>query len=174
MRRICAIFFVCLMVLSCSESKDNSQLRSLLLEQLKATQTEQNWFVPTELAVAGLSAKQAMWKDSTENHSIVELVSHMGYWNEVYLKVLAGEDFSDLDINNEKTFEVYTDKEWEGVIVKLDSVQTELELMVEKANKAQLSDRAQDLLDLTAHNAYHVGQIIYIRKQKGWWPISKK
>lgn len=174
MKRFYAIFFLGLVVLGCSESKDNTALKSLLLEQLKTTHTEQNWFVPTKLAVTGLSVEQAMWKDSTENHSIVELVSHMSYWNEVYLKVLAGADFSDLDINNERTFEVYTDKEWESVTIKLDSVQTELGRMIEKASQEQLAEMAQDLLDLTAHNAYHAGQILYIRKQNGWWPNSKK
>lgn len=174
MKKIYTIFFLGLVVSSCSENKDSTKLRSLLMEQLKTTHTEQNWFVPVKPSLVGLSAKQVMWKDSTENHSITELVSHMSYWNEVYLKVMAGADFSDLDINNEQTFEAYTDREWERSIVRFDSIQRELKLMVEKANKAQLSERAQDLLDLTAHNAYHAGQILYIRKQKGWWPNNKK
>nr|WP_293301460.1 DinB family protein [Allomuricauda sp.] len=155
------------------ESKDNI-VKELLIDQLDYAHRTQSWFVPTKIAIAGLSAEQAMWKDSTENHSIVELVSHMCYWNEVYLKVLAEEDFSELDINNEKTFEVFSDKEWEQVMVKLDSVQMELERMVENANEEQLSERARDILDLTAHNAYHTGQILYIRKQKGWWPNREK
>ncbi|MEM8847800.1 MAG: DinB family protein [Bacteroidota bacterium] len=155
-------------------SGDTAMVRNLLIDQLDYSYRTQNWFVPTKLAIDGLTAEQAMWKDSSENHSIIELVSHTCYWNEVYLRVLAGEDFSDLDIDNNKTFEVFTEKEWDDVKVKLDSIQIELERMVEKASKSQLSERASDLLDLTAHNAYHSGQIIYIRKQNGWWPSSKK
>jgi len=170
MKRICSIFLLGLVVLGCAEQDKESNLRPLLTAQLKSAHTDQNWFVPTKLALVGLSAKQAMRKDSTENYSIAELVSHIGYWNNVYLKVLGGEDFSDLDVNNEKTFEVYSDKEWENITIKLDSVQTEMKRIVEKASEEELALWATDILDLTAHNAYHTGQIIYIRKQNGWWP----
>ena len=35
-------------------------------------------------------------------------------------------------------------------------------------SEKKLSERASDVLILTAHNTYHTGQIITIRKHNGW------
>ncbi len=154
---------------SCSEKKNISELKPLLIDQLKYSHTEENWFVPTKIAIDGLDAEQSNWKDSTENHSIAELVSHLTFWNEAFLKEINGEEFSDSDMENELTFKIYSEKEWKNAVSKLDSIQTEFERITEKANEDQLSELAPDILTMTAHNAYHTGQIIYIRKSKGWW-----
>ncbi|MFS4446825.1 DinB family protein [Maribacter sp. 2307UL18-2] len=158
-----------ILILNCSERENSSELKPLLIEQLKYSHTDENWFVPTKIAVAGLTAEQSNWKDSTENHSIGELVSHLTFWNEMFLKDINGEDFSDFDMDNEITFKIYSEKEWKNAITKLDSVQTEFERIFENANDKQISNRASDVLTMTAHNAYHTGQIIYIRKRNGWW-----
>ncbi len=154
---------------SCSEKKNNSELKPLLIDQLKYSHTEENWFVPTKIAINGLNAEQSNWKDSTENHSIAELVSHLTFWNEAFLKDINGEEFSDDDMENELTFKIYSEKEWKSAVSKLDSIQTEFERITEKANEEQLSELASDIFTMTAHDAYHTGQIIYIRKRKGWW-----
>jgi len=169
MKRNLVLLGILIFCFGCSKKKNNPELRTLLNEQLKYSHTEENWFVPTKIAIAGLTAEQSNWKDSTENHSIGELISHLTFWNEVFLKDLNGEDFSDFDMDNEITFKIYSEKEWKNAITKLDSVQTEIERIIKKANDKQLSDRASDVLTMTAHNAYHTGQIIYIRKQNGWW-----
>ena len=72
-------------------------------------------------------------------------------------------------MENELTFKIYSEKEWKSAVSKLDSIQTEFEQIMEKVNEEQLSELAPDILTMTAHNAYHTGQIIYIRKRKGWW-----
>lgn len=154
---------------SCSEKKNISELKPLLIDQLKYSHTEENWFVPIKIAINGLNAEQSNWKDSTENHSIAELVSHLTFWNEAFLKDINGEEFSDDDMENELTFKIYSEKEWKSAVSKLDSIQTEFERITEKANQEQLSELASDIFTMTAHNAYHTGQIIYIRKRKGWW-----
>ncbi|MEM9650247.1 MAG: DinB family protein, partial [Bacteroidota bacterium] len=154
---------------SCSENKNVSKLKPLLIEQLKNTHTEQNWFVPTKIAIEGLSAEQSNWKDSTENHSIGELVSHLTFWSEMNLKAFKGEDMSDFEVDNETTFKEYTDEEWESLVAKLDSVQTEWKRLMEKATDEQLTEWSLEIVNMTAHNAYHSGQIIYIRKRNGWW-----
>jgi len=172
MKQNLILFGLLVFFFSCSEKEKSSELKPLLAEQLKYSHTDENWFVPTKIAITGLTAEQSNWKDSTENHSIGELVSHLTFWNEMYLKNLNGEDFSDFDMDNEITFKIYSEKEWKNVVTKLDSVHTELEQMTAKASEKQLSERASDVLTMTAHNAYHTGQIIYIRKRNGWWNIK--
>lgn len=169
MKVVLTIVTLGFLVLSCSEKKDSAELKPLLTEQLKYSHTDENWFVPTKIAITGITAEQSNWKDSTDNHSIGELVSHLTFWNEMFLKDLNGEDFSDFDMDNEITFKIYSEKEWKKAVIKLDSVHTELERIVVKTSEKELSERASDVLTMTAHNAYHTGQIIYIRKRNGWW-----
>jgi hypothetical protein len=47
----------------------------LTVAQLKPTHNQQDWFVPATNSVAGLTAKQAAWKEGNNtNHSISQLV----------------------------------------------------------------------------------------------------
>ncbi|WP_103070861.1 DinB family protein [Aquimarina sediminis] len=169
-----AIIGLVVFLVSCSEKKNNIELKSLLVEQLKNTHTDQNWFVPTKNAIKGLSAEQSNWKDDTENHSIGELVSHLTFWNEMNLRAFKGEDMSGFEVNNETTFKKYTNDEWKSLVNKLASIQTEWERLTENATDKQLTEWSTEIVNMTAHNAYHTGQIIYIRKRNGWWKKSKK
>ena len=163
------IFGLITLLMSCSENNSNAELKSLLVQQLKNSHTDQNWFVPTKIAIEGLTSEQTNWKDSTGNHSIGELVSHLTFWNEMNLKAFKGEDMSDFKVNNETTFKKYTDVEWKNLMLKLDSIQTEWERVTENATDEQLTEWSTEIVNMAAHNAYHTGQIIYIRKQHGWW-----
>ncbi len=169
MKNILTLVGFGLLILNCSERTVEPNVKSLLVQQLKYSHNDENWFVPTKMAVNELSAQQSNWKDSTENHSIGELVSHLTFWNEMQLRAFKGEDFSNFEMDNDTTFKIYNEKEWKNLVIKLDSVQTELEIFTEKANEKDLSEWASDLLTMSSHNAYHTGQIIYIRKHKGWW-----
>ncbi len=169
MKKSILLIGIIILFSNCSENKSESELKPLLINQLKNTYSDQNWFVPAKIALEGLTAEQSKWKDSTENHSIGELVSHMAFWNEMNLRAFKGEDMSDLNVDNETTFENYTDKEWNSLVVKLDSIQMEWERLTEMATKEQLSKWSSEIANMTAHNAYHTGQIIYIRKRNGWW-----
>ncbi len=170
MNRFLLLFGLALLALSCSERfSDHADMKSLLIDQLKNTHANQEWFVPMKVALEGLTLEQSNWKDSTENHSIAELVSHMVFWNEMNLKAFQGEDLSDFEIDNETTFKNFNDKEWQRTLKKLDSLQTKWELMIEKAKPEQINQWSSEIANMAAHNAYHTGQIIYIRKRNGWW-----
>ena len=44
---------------------------------------------------------------------------------------------------------------------------------MESADDAKISASASLIAHVGAHNAYHIGQIIYIRKQQGVWDPAK-
>ncbi len=52
---------------------------------------------------------------------------------------------------------------------QLDEVLTALEKTIEEADEAKLAKWAGTIARISTHNAYHTGQIIYIRKTKGNW-----
>jgi len=71
--------------------------------------------------------------------------------------------------NNDETFDQFDTKRWNETVQQLDDVMKELEKWVETADEAKLKDSAQVLTHISTHNAYHIGQIIYVRKEQGSW-----
>jgi uncharacterized damage-inducible protein DinB len=47
------------------------------------------------------------------------------------------------------------------------------EKAVESADDAKLAQNASLIAHVGAHNAYHIGQILYVRKQQGVWDPNK-
>lgn len=169
MNRILMIVILGMIIFSCSKNKTEPNVKSLLVQQLKNTHTNQEWFVPTKKAIEGLTLEQSNWKDSTENHSIGELVSHLIFWNEMNLKAFKGENVPEFNDDNKETFKNNNWQDWQNSIRRLDSIQTEWERLTENATDEQILEWDTEIANMTAHTAYHTGQIIYIRKQNGWW-----
>jgi hypothetical protein len=163
----------CASALSQEKDKKPATLRSILLEQLQTTHKTQDWFVPPSLAVAGLTAEQASWKDSSGNHSIGQLANHLVFWNTESLAKLTGKEPPKFSGDNNETFNNFDAKSWATTVAQLDTVMTEIEKFVETADEATLEKNASRIAHIGTHNAYHTGQIIYIRREKGWWDNAK-
>jgi len=156
-----------------AQTNKTPTLKSILLEQLKSTHTSEEWFVPANIAIEGLTAEQANWKDSNENHSIAQLTTHLIFWNEQSLAKFKGETPAAFDGNNKETFSPVNKDTWAATVKKLDDVLTEWENVIEAADDAKLASWYSTIAHIGTHNAYHIGQIIYIRKMKGWWDDKK-
>jgi uncharacterized damage-inducible protein DinB len=144
-------------------------LRSILVEQLKTTHNQEDWFVPPNIAVQGLTAEQASWRDGKENHSIGQLAAHLVFWNRQNLAKFNGADAEKFSGNNNETFETFDARNWSAIVKDLDDVMTAWEKAVESADEAKLNAWASTIAHIGTHNAYHTGQILYIRKQQGSW-----
>ena len=117
----------------------------------------------------GVTAEQSNWRDNSENHSIGQLVSHLIFWNERVLNAFDGNTLPDFNDDNNITFNQYEVEKWPLAIKKLDSIQTVWEQKVLSASDEQLKEWSSNIANVCSHNAYHTGQIIYIRKRNGWW-----
>src|SRR3954467_14321457 len=91
-------------------------LKSILLEQLKSTHNQADWFTPVNTAIQGLTPEQAVWKDETENHSIVQLVNHLIFWNQQQLAKFKGEKVASFDGDNKETFSGLDKATWEASV----------------------------------------------------------
>ncbi len=60
-------------------------------------------------------------------------------------------------------------KTWNETVKQLDEVMSELQKWVETADEAKLKESAQVFTHISTHNAYHIGQMIYVRKEQGSW-----
>src|SRR4028119_2129220 len=105
-----------LILWGCSKPKDKPTLRSILLEQLRYTHTKKDWYVPLADAVAGLTAEQANWSDSTDNHSIGQTVSHLAFWNERVLIAFQGHKPPAYNDNNQETFTRFDKNQWQRTV----------------------------------------------------------
>lgn len=152
-----------------AQNKKPTTLREVLLAELKSTHTSEEWFVPANIAVKGLTAEQASWTDGKGNHSVGQLAHHLVFWNRQSLARLKGETPEKYSGNNDETFDKFDSKTWDETVQQLDQVLSDLEKWVETADEAKLKEAAQNLTHISTHNAYHIGQIIYVRKEQGSW-----
>jgi len=155
------------------QSPKPATLRSILLEQLRTTHNEKDWFVPINIAVEGLTAEQASWKDGSGNHSVGQLTNHLLFWSGRELAKFKGEPEEKFSGNNEETFNNFDAKRWSDTTKQLDQVMTDLEKVVETADDIKLAAWGSEIAHIGTHNAYHVGQIIFVRKLQGSWNPEK-
>jgi uncharacterized damage-inducible protein DinB len=147
-------------------------LKSILLEQLRSTHNQEEWFVPANIAVAGLTAEQANWSDGKGNHSVGQLATHLIYWDRRNLARFKGEP-QEKFTNNDETFTRFDSKSWADTVKQLDEVMSEWEKAVEAADEEKLKSWYSTIAHVGAHNAYHIGQIIFVRKEQGSWDPEK-
>jgi len=174
MRRfIPALLFAVALSAAAQNKKPPTDLRGVLLEQLRTTHNEADWFVPVKTAVEGLTAEQARWSPGKGNHSVGQLAYHLWFWDARALADFNGEKSPKFSGNNEETFDNFTAEQWNDLTKKLDQVQADWEKAVETADEKKLAEKASLVAHVGAHNAYHVGQIIYVRKLQGVWDPEK-
>jgi hypothetical protein len=166
-------FFVGCTKNSPSAPGNSVSTKAILLQQLKNTHTNKEWFVPVNIALEGLTSEQAMWKDSSGNHSIGQLAYHLAFWNGRELAKLNEQPEKDFSGNNEETFTSFNQADWDKTVKLVDSVLVEMEKAISAVDENKLKDWYPTLANISTHNAYHTGQIIYIRKMKGWWDGEK-
>ena len=155
------------------EQKKPATLRDILLEQLHTTHNQKDWFVDANTAVAGLTAEQANWTDGKGNHSVGQLAYHLVYWNQRSLTKFKGETPAKFSGDNDETFNQFDSKKWSETVRELDQVMTEWEKAVETADDKKLAEWAPTIARIGTHNAYHIGQIVFVRKEQGSWDPAK-
>jgi len=148
-------------------------LKASLLDQLKTSHDQQDWFVPVKPALEGVTAAQASWKPQGGDHSIGMLANHLLFWNSQNLAKFKKVAPAKFDGNNDETFNAFDQARWDEVRQKLDQVLTELEKLVAAADEKTLQSWAPTLGRIATHNAYHTGQILLLRKMQGAWDSSK-
>ncbi|GGO01285.1 DinB family protein [Saccharibacillus kuerlensis] len=146
--------------------------KEILLKQLRACRNESGWFTSMKASVKGLTQKQADWKSNEEMNSVHEIVRHLNFYNDRYLKRFQDTKVSIPEVSsNDDTFEPQDgeDRAWGAALKVYDNTMAAWINAVEQAEDEQLDKWMDDLTHLTIHNAYHIGQIVLIRKQQGSW-----
>jgi uncharacterized damage-inducible protein DinB len=154
--------------------------KEIILEQMASCRNRKNWFVPLSDALAGLNYRQASSHDKKAEHSVWQLVNHLIFWNERWLLRLRGEVPPEMEIDNSETFsnEEPSEKLWEQDKSKLDKILADCEYRLKEMTDEVLDREAyagygstwyEMFTQFTVHNAYHIGQIVLVRKIQGTW-----
>ncbi len=173
MKRVVVVLILVMPFLGYGQDKKPQDLRGVLLEQLRTTHNEKDWFVSAKEAVDGLTAQQASWTDGSGNHSVGQLANHLIFWNRRALAQFKGEDPGKFSGNNDETFNSFDAKKWAETVKQLDEVMTDWEKTVEAADDAKLQKWASGIAHIGTHNAYHIGQMVFVRKLQGSWNPEK-
>jgi len=156
-----------------SQTLETLTLKQVVLNQLKTTHNKEEWFAPLNIAIEGLTPEQANWKEKGADHSIAELTNHMIFWNQQQLSKFLNEPEPKFSGDNNETFAPADKNNWPATVKKADSVLLKWEKAIEAADEKKLAAWYEIIAHISTHNAYHTGQIVYIRKIQGSWNPAK-
>lgn len=137
---------------------------------------EEGWFIPLGQALNDVSEEGFDFKPDERVHSIRELVNHLIFWNERWLSRMKGKEPGEFTEKNELTFEGTTKGQSKDQLIKrlldnFDEWDKELSLCTEDKMNSLLfegTDYSAKLSDFISsmilHNAYHLGQIMTVKK----------
>jgi uncharacterized damage-inducible protein DinB len=134
-------------------------------------------------AVDGLNAEQASWKPNDGENSIWETLEHLRFYNYAYAERFKGIDYKYPTDDNDETFSGGgSDEEWHASIGRFTSVMNEFRSLISSSQESKFAEAVSEsnqaswgklILMISAHNAYHAGQIILTRKLQGSWNPEK-
>jgi hypothetical protein len=166
MRRLIIAILAMTALTSAQQTNNDSPLRKILLQELRETHNEKNWFVSGKEATDGLTPEQAAWSDG-KNHSAGQLIDHLNYWNSVNLANFKKQPAPKTP-SNDATFS-FDPKRWQSAVSEFDRIMTEIEQYVTSADGETLMKIAPTIARIAQHNAYHIGEIVTSRKKQGTW-----
>ncbi len=170
---LCLILLFGVIASAKSQTKEKLTLKQVLLNQLKTTHNKEEWFAPLNVAIDGLTAEQANWKEKGADHSIAELTTHIIFWNQDQLSKFQNQPAPKFSGDNNETFKSVDNNSWPATVKKADSLMTNWENAIEAADENKLEAWYEIIAHISTHNAYHTGQIVYIRKVQGSWNPAK-
>src|SRR5687768_4023269 len=158
--------------------------KEILLGQFDRCYNENGWFVAVRNAIDGTTAEQAAWKPEGSDNSIWESLTHITYYDNAYLQRFKGIDYKYDVADNDETFRggEPSEAEWQSDVARFDAVMTEWRGLIEAADEAKFTravsaensaNWADLICNVNAHNAYHGGQILLLRKLQGAWNPEK-
>ncbi|MFD2327866.1 DinB family protein [Cohnella sp. GCM10020058] len=158
--------------------------RELLLDSYDHGYDKEDWFPPIKDALGGVTEEQADWEpEGVAVNSIRQNVHHLLFYKLRLLRALRGEPQPQAEerLTNDDTFEASAigDPSWSDAVRRLEEAHA--------AVRAELASRDDEALEqpvtetkawsyansIVRHDAYHLGQIVQLRKLQGSWPAHR-
>ena len=162
-------------------AKKNIHVKTILSEQFALAHYRKNWFADLRSAVKDLKTKEALWKPRNEDHSVWEIIAHLNYWNNRFLVYFKGDHPGEWIGNNANTFQI-SSKTLKGELKRMNSIINEFDKRIRASKPKKINTSLSKnyrskwysiLINLSAHTAYHTGQIVMLRKMHRTWNAKK-
>ncbi|WP_144789821.1 DinB family protein [Lysinibacillus fusiformis] len=156
-------------------------VKTLLLQQWTSCLDQEDWFPPLEKVLEDITLEQATSKptEGTTN-SIWEIVCHLLFYKKRLLMRYLDETENEPQAeNNDATFRLptFTLQNWKETKEEYFYVHRELEKILAKSEQEDLEREVRgertlmlELKSIAMHDAYHIGQIVFLSKMQGVWP----
>ncbi|WP_112181940.1 MULTISPECIES: DUF664 domain-containing protein [Paraliobacillus] len=141
--------------------------KAIFLDQLNAIQKQNTWFFSLKSALHGLNEEDAKRKEII--NSIEGIVQHLIFYNDLELRKFKGETLEQSFKSDHITYRNKEQTSWIATTVTLHAILHDWEQSIKHADQEKISAWEETLSYLLLHNAYHIGQIVYIRKLVGDW-----
>lgn len=138
--------------------------RALIVKMWNEAWESGLWAAAWSKSVDGLTAAQATWQPGPGRHSIWQIVEHLIFWRGVVLKRAAGGDGpteAEVAAGNFPQPTIASEAAWADLCQRFAASQRAVAMGIESGSDL---DRFPYL---TAHDAYHMGQINYLRAMQG-------
>lgn len=133
------------------------------------------WAASWSKSIEGLSAAQASWRpadDTSRRHSIWQIVLHMCLWREHWLRKLAGQT-TPKEVLERENFPAITDtSEGFWAAARARFVESQNRIGAALASDNVTDEQFEAISHFLPHDAYHFGQINYLRAMQGLEPIE--
>lgn len=158
--------------------------KETLLKQFSVCYDTNGWFVSIRRALDGVTATEAVFKPVDNVNCIWETLSHLTYYNYAYLQRFKGVEYEYDVQSNDETFSTgeFTEDDWQRDVLGFDQVMNEWRDLIAAADSSKFDESvptkperkwSELIADVNAHNAYHGGQILLLRKLNGNWDSGK-
>ncbi|PGL72087.1 damage-inducible protein DinB [Bacillus sp. AFS055030] len=161
--------------------------KEFILDQLEACRNVGSWIQPLSVALENLSLEKISWRQNDFTHTIGEIVNHLYFYNERWLRRFKGENPTEVIESNASTFQEIknlTKEDWQELVERLDENLAKWQQEIKEADESKFYEQIPNfpvdaswwgaLSNLCTHNAYHIGQILYIRKAQGSWVSTEE
>ncbi|RWZ58117.1 hypothetical protein EQV77_10055 [Halobacillus fulvus] len=147
-------------------------VRNLLLEQLAAVYDENSWFVCYNVAIEALTDYEVHTRtDEGQENTIAEIINHLYFYNSRYLSRFRGEEVKTYP-SYYNTFQCHEGMKWSETSHQVQETFEGFRQSIRYCSDEKLVRWCEALTHIWLHNAYHIGQIVHIRKQFGSWRSS--
>ncbi|RKP58007.1 DinB family protein [Cohnella endophytica] len=155
----------------------------MLLQGWDVAYGKEDWYPPFSDVLSGVTVEQALWKPTGEHvNTIWETLNHLLFYKERFLNRLTGEEAEyPAGVTNDDTFVVptATDEEWTRTQERFKAVHLGIREKLVAFTEEQVEEKIPQtkiaiwLQNLAMHDAYHLGQIVFLRKLQGSWPSRR-
>lgn len=130
-------------------------------------------------ALRGITAEEAKKQPVKSDRSIWDHLYHIVFWHDITWRAIQGEEFDWKAIQGTDWLPEdakLTETAWKELVESFASHLEKLKNVAEKENLGRLlkgfgnTPLGRSIIIEFQHNAYHIGQIVILRKLQGFWP----